>query len=317
MKIAILDDYQDSVRHLDCFSLLDGHEVKVFTNRARGLIQQALRLADFEVLVLNRERTPITAALLQRLPKLKLIAQTGRIGAHIDLEAARACGVAVAEGKGDPTAPAELTWALILAAMRKLPQYAAHLREGHWQVASVNPELNTLGRSLKGRTLGIWSYGRIGRLVAGYGRAFGMRVLVWGSDASRDAARQAGLEAAPSKEALFEAADVLSLHLRLTEATRAIVGPADLARMRPDALFVNTSRAELVESGALEQALRRGRPGFAAIDVFEREPPAPDEPLLKIPTVLATPHIGYVERDSYEMYYEAAFRNVVAFAEGA
>lgn len=316
MKIAILDDYQDSVRHLDCFSLLEGHEVKVFTNRARGLIQQALRLAEFEVLVLNRERTPITAALLQRLPKLKFIAQTGRVGAHIDLEAARARGVTVAEGVGDPTAPAELTWALIMAAMRKLPQYAANLREGRWQTASINPELNTLGCALKGRTLGIWGYGRIGRLVAGYGRAFGMRVLVWGSAASRAAAQEGGLEAVPSKEALFEMADVLSLHLRLTDATRSLVGPADFARMRPGALFVNTSRAELVEPGALEQALRAGRPGFAAIDVFEREPAAPDEPLLKLPTVLATPHIGYVERDSYEMYYEVALRNVLAFAEG-
>ncbi|HVL75999.1 MAG TPA: D-2-hydroxyacid dehydrogenase family protein, partial [Noviherbaspirillum sp.] len=294
MKIAILDDYQDCVRHLDCFRLLDGHDVKVFTNSARGLMQLALRLAEFEVLVLNRERTAITAALLQRLPKLRLLAQTGRVGAHIDLAAAHARGVAVAEGVGDPTAPAELTWALIMAAMRKVPQYATNLREGRWQTASINPELNTLGRVLKGRTLGIWSYGRIGRLVAGYGRAFGMRVLVWGSETSRAAAVADGFEAAESKEALFGQSDVLSLHLRLNEATRALVGPDDLARMRRDALIVNTSRAELIAPGALQAALHRGRPGYAALDVFESEPLPADDALLKIPTVLATPHIGYV-----------------------
>ena len=250
------------------------------------------------------------------MPNLKLIVQTGRVGPHIDLDAARAHGVAVAEGTGDPTAPAELTWALIMAAMRKVPQYAAKLREGHWQLASINPELNTLGLALKGRTLGIWGYGRIGRLVAGYGQAFGMRVLVWGSEASRAAAKAKGCEAAGSRDALFEEADVLSLHLRLSDATRALVGADDLARMKPGALFVNTSRAELVVPGALETALRHGRPGFAALDVFEREPATADDPLLRMPTVLATPHIGYVERDSYELYYGAAFRNVLAFAAG-
>lgn len=314
MKIAILDDYQDCVRHLACFRLLEGHEVKVFTNSARGLTQLALRLAEFEVLVLNRERTQITAALLQRLPKLKLIAQTGRAGSHIDVEAARAQGVTIAEGVGDPVAPAELTWALIMAAMRKIPQYAVNLREGRWQTASINPELNTLGSVLKGKTLGVWSYGRIGRLVAGYGRAFGMRVLVWGSAESRAAAAADHYETAVSKEALFEQADVLTLHLRLTERTRGVVGPGDFARMRPGALFVNTSRAELVQADALEQGLQRGRPTHAAIDVFEHEPLPADAPLLRIPTVLATPHIGYVERDSYELYFGAAFRNVLAFA---
>lgn len=316
MKIAILDDYQDCVRHLDCFRMLDGHEVKVFTNSARGLIQSALRLAEFEVLVLNRERTQITAALLQRLPQLKLIAQTGRVGPHVDLDAARAHGVVVAEGVGDPTAPAELTWALIMAAMRRIPQYAANLREGRWQVASINPELNRLGRVLKGRTLGIWGYGRIGRLVAGYASAFGMRVVVWGSADGRARAQADGVEVAASRAALFAESDVLTLHLRLTEQTRGLVGADDFAQMRPDALFVNTSRAELVVSGALEHALKSGRPGMAAIDVFEQEPPAPDAPLLRIPTVLATPHIGYVERDSYELYFRSAFSNIVDFAAG-
>jgi D-3-phosphoglycerate dehydrogenase / 2-oxoglutarate reductase len=314
MKIAILDDYQDCVRNLACLRLLDGHEVKIFTSKARGLVQQALRLAEFEVLVLNRERTAITAALLQRLPRLKLIAQTGKVGPHIDLEAARARGVTVLEGVGDPTAPAELTWALIMAAMRKVPQYAANLREGRWQTASINPELNTLGRVLKGRTLAVWGYGRIGRLVCGYGKAFGMRVVVWGRAPSRDAARADGYETAPSKRAFFEQADVLSLHLRFNEATAAAVTAEDLACMKRDALFVNTSRAELVAPGALEAALRQGCPGFAALDVFENEPLPAEAPILKIPTVLATPHIGYVERDSYELYFGAAFRNVLKFA---
>lgn len=317
MKIAILDDYQDCVRHLECFRLLDGHEVKIFNNSARGLGQLAIRLAEFEALVLIRERTRLTQALLDRLPKLKLIAQTGKAGEHIDLAAASKRGIVVTEGSGDPTAPAELTWALIMAASRKIPQYATNLREGLWQAASVMPELNTLGRALKGRTLGIWGYGRIGRLVAGYGRAFGMRVLVWGGAASREAATRDGHQAAESRERLFAESDVLSLHLRLQDATRGIVTAADLTRMKPDALFVNTSRAELLAEGALELALRIGQPGFAALDVFETEPLPADSPLLRYANVLATPHLGYVEKDSYELYFGAAFRNVVDFAKGA
>lgn len=316
MKIAILEDYQDTVRHLPCFDLLKEHDVKIFTNSARGLVQQAVRLAEFDALVLNRERTRLSAALLQRLPKLKLISQTGRVGAHIDLAAAQARGITVCEGVGDPTAPAELAWALIMAASRKIPQYAANLREGRWQTASINPELNILGTALKGRTLGIWGYGRIGQLVAGYGRAFGMRVLIWSRDAGRVKAEADGFACVASKEALFEQADVLTVHLRLTAQTQGIISGRDFQRMKPGALFVNTSRAALVESGALERGLRCAQPAFAAVDVFEDEPIQAGHPLLKIPTVLATPHIGYVERDSYEMYFEAAFRNVLAFAEG-
>ncbi|MGH8807140.1 MAG: D-2-hydroxyacid dehydrogenase family protein [Noviherbaspirillum sp.] len=316
MKIAVLDDYQDVVRHLDCFQLLQGHEVKIFNSSARGVGQLAVRLAEFEALVLIRERTALTRALLNKLPKLKLISQTGKVAGHIDIDAATERRIAIVEGVGDPTAPAELTWALIMAASRKIPQYAANLRDGLWQAASINPELNMLGRVLKGRTLGIWGYGRIGRLVAGYGRAFGMQVVVWGRDASREAAVRDGYQAAASKESQFEQADVLSLHLRLNDATRGIVTAADLARMKPDALFVNTSRAELVEAGALEAALRQGRPGFAALDVFDDEPLPANAPLLRIPTVLATPHLGYVEKDSYELYFRAAFQNVVDFANG-
>ena len=316
MKIAILDDYQDAVRGLDCFRLLDGHEVKVFNNTTRGLGQLAIRLAPFDALVLIRERTALSAALLAKLPNLKLISQTGKVSGHIDVAAATAHGIAIAEGVGSPIAPAELTWALIMAASRKIVPYANNLKDGLWQTASINPALNGVGRVLHGRTLGLWSYGKIGKLVAGYARAFGMRVLVWGSEASRAAAVADGLEAAASREALFEQADVLSLHLRLAESTRGIVTASDLARMKPDALFVNTSRAELVAEGALEGALKQGRPGTAALDVFTSEPLAQDSPLLRIPTVLATPHLGYVEKDSYEIYFQAAFENIVKFAQG-
>ena len=316
MKIAILDDYQDAVLGLDCFRLLDGHEVKVFNNSTRGLGQLAIRLASFDALVLIRERTAFPATLLAKLPNLKLISQTGKVSGHIDVAAASAHGIAIAEGVGSPIAPAELTWALIMAASRKIVPYANNLKDGLWQTASINPALNGVGRVLHGRTLGLWSYGKIGKLVAGYARAFGMRVLVWGSDASRAAALADGLEAAPTREALFEQADVLSLHLRLADSTRGIVTAGDLARMKPDALFVNTSRAELVAEGALEQALKQGRPGTAALDVFTSEPLAQDAPLLRIPTVLATPHLGYVEKDSYEIYFQAAFENIVKFAQG-
>lgn len=314
MKIAILDDYQDSVRHLDCFALLHQHEVKIFTSSARGIGQLAIRLAPFDVLVLIRERTALRKALLDRLPNLKLIVQTGRVGGHIDADAARARGIVVVEGVGDPTAPAELTWALIMAAMRRIPHYASHLRQGLWQTASTVPEHNTLGVVLKGRVLGIWGYGRIGRLVAGYGRAFGMQVMIWGSAASRERAVQDGHRAAESKEVLFGESDVLSLHLRLTDQTREIVGAEDLARMKPGALFVNVSRAELLQSGALETALQHGRPGLAALDVFETEPLPMDNSLLQLPNVLATPHIGFVEKDSYESYFRAAFQRVLDYA---
>jgi len=316
MKIAILDDYQDSVRHLDCFRLLDGHDVKIFNNSARGLGQLAIRLADFEALVLIRERTAFNRALLQKLPNLKLLSQTGKLSGHVDVEAATECGIAIAEGVGDPTAPAELTWALIMAAARKIPQYAANLRDGLWQTVSVTPELNTLGVVLKGRTLAIWGYGRIGKKVAGYGKAFGMDVMVWGSDTSRAAAEKDGYRAAASRAAFFAEADVLSLHLRLNDGTRGIVTAEDLAGMKRSALFVNTSRAELVAPGALDAALRNGHPGFAALDVFECEPLPADSPLLRYANVLATPHLGYVEKDSYEIYFRAAFQNIVDFANG-
>lgn len=313
MKIAILDDYQDLVRHLECFRLLDGHEVKIFSHGTQGVGHLAVRLAAFEALVLIRERTSLTRAVLQRLPRLRVISQTGKVSGHIDMETASERGIRVLEGSGDPTAPAELTWALIMAAMRRVPRYASNLRQGLWQHVSDQPQFNTIGLALKGRTLSIWGYGRIGKLVAGYGRAFGMQVLIWGSENSRGQAIADGYEVAASRDEFFTRADVLSLHLRLTPQTRGMITAEDLARMKPTALFVNTSRAELVAPQALESALLAGRPGQAALDVFETEPLPRDSALLRMDNVLATPHLGYVEKDGYELYFGTAFHNLLDF----
>src|SRR5450830_1674589 len=316
MKIAILDDYQNATPSLKSFELLANHEVKVFNSTTRGLGQLAIRLQPYDALVLIRERTHFNRALLSKLPNLKLISQTGKLAGHVDVAAASELGIAIAEGVGSPTAPAELTWALIMAASRKIVPYANNLKDGLWQTASINPALNGLGTVLRGRTLAIWGYGKIGRMIAGYGKAFGMRILVWGREASLTAAKADGHDVAASKADFFGEADVLTVHLRLAEATRGIVKAADLALMKPTALFVNTSRAELVETGALESALHQGRPGRAALDAFPSEPLPADSPLLRMPTVLATPHLGYVEQDSYELYFEAAFKNIVNFAAG-
>ena len=320
MNIIILDDYQDAVRKLSCAGRLEAMNAKVYTNTVKGIGQLSIRLRDAEVLVLIRERTQFPRQLLEKLPRLKLIAQTGRVGPHVDVEACTRLGIAVAEGVGSPVAPAELTWALIMAAMRRLPQYIANLKHGVWQqaglkTASMPPNFG-LGMVLKGRTLGVWGYGRVGRLVAGYGRAFGMQVVVWGSEASRGRAEADGHRAAPTADDFFEACDVLSLHLRLTDDTRGIVGLAELSRMKPTALIVNTSRAELIEEGALVAALNRGRPGMAAVDVFESEPILQGHPLLRLENAICTPHIGYVELDSYELYFRAAFENVVNYIAG-
>lgn len=320
MNIIILDDYQDAVRKLACASLLDGCNAKVFTNTVKGIGQLSVRLRDADIVVPIRERTQFPRALVEKLPRLKLIAQTGRAGAHIDVEACTQRGIAVAESQSSATATAELTWALIMAAMRRLPQYIANLKHGAWQQSGLKsqsmPANFGLGVVLKGRTLGLWGYGRIGQLVAGYGRAFGMNVLVWGSEASRYKARADGCEAAPSREAFFECSDVVSLHLRLAEATRGLIGFDDLSRMKPGALFVNTSRAELLQENALVSALNRGRPGMAAIDVFESEPIMQGTPLLRLENVVCTPHLGYVELDNYEQLFRGAFENVIAFMRG-
>ena len=320
MNIIILDDYQDAVRKLPCAARLEPYNAKVFTNTVKGIGQLSVRLRDADVLVLIRERTHFPRALLEKLPKLKLIAQTGRIGSHIDIEACTRLGIAVAEGTGSPTAPAELTWALIMAAMRRLPQYIGNLKHGAWQqsglkAASMPPNFS-VGMVLKGKTLGIWGYGKIGVLVAGYAKAFGMQVCVWGSPASRERAVADGLQAATSCESFFEICDVITLHLRLNDSTRGIVTLDALSRMKPTALLVNTSRAELVQDNALVAALNRGRPGMAAVDVFESEPILQGHPLLRLENAVCTPHIGYVEQDSYEMYFGSAFDNVVNFVSG-
>ncbi|BAL96616.1 D-2-hydroxyacid dehydrogenase family protein [Rubrivivax gelatinosus] len=317
MNIIILDDYQDAVRKLRCATRLEPLNAKVFTNTVKGTGQLSVRLRDADVLVLIRERTHFPRALLEKLPRLKLISQTGRVGPHIDVEACTRLGIAVAEGVGSPVAPAELTWALIMASMRRLPQYIGNLKHGAWQQAGLKsasmPPNFGLGMVLHGKTLGVWGYGRIGRMVAGYGRAFGMKVLVWGSEESREHAVADGYVAAESREAFFEECDVLSMHLRLGETTRGMVKLDDLARMKPTALFVNTSRAEIVEENALVSALNKGRPGMAAVDVFESEPILQGHPLLRLENAVCTPHIGYVEQDSYEIYFGAAFDNVINF----
>lgn len=320
MNIVILDDYQDAVRKLSCAAKLENFPAKVYTNTVKGIGQLSVRLKDADIIVLIRERTQLTRAVIEKLPRLKLIVQTGRLGGHIDLAACTERGVAVAEGVGSPVAPAELTWALIMAAARRLPQYIGNLKHGAWQQSGLKaasmPANFGLGTVLKGKTLGIWGYGKIGQLVAGYGKAFGMDVMVWGSDESRTKASRDGYRAADSRESFFEEADVLSLHLRFNEATQGIVTSDDLGRMKPSALFVNTSRAELIEPNALIGALNRGHPGLAAIDVFESEPILQGSALLRLENCICTPHIGYVEKDSYEHYFGAAFDNVVNFIKG-
>ena len=320
MNVVILDDYQDAVRKLQCASKLEAYPAKVYTNTVKGIGQLSVRLRDADIIVLIRERTHINRQLVEKLPRLRLIAQTGRVGSHLDVEACTERGIAVAEGVGSPVAPAELTWALIMAAMRRLPQYISTLKHGGWQQSGMKsasmPVNYGLGMVLKGKTLGIWGYGKIGQLVAGYGRAFGMKVLVWGRQAAREKAAADGHQAAASREELFAQSDVLSLHLRLNEETTSIVTLEDLSRMKPTSLLVNTSRAELVAPEALIAALNRGRPGMAAIDVFESEPILQGHALLRLENCICTPHIGYVELDSYELYFGAAFDNVVNFIRG-
>ena len=320
MNIVILDDYQDAVRKLQCASKLDAYQAKVYTNTVKGIGQLSVRLKDADVVVLIRERTHLPRTLIEKLPKLKLIVQTGKVGDHIDVAACTERGIVVAEGAGSPIAPAEMTWALIMTAIRRLPHYISHLKHGAWQQAGLKsssmPVNFGLGTVLKGKTLGIWSYGKIGKIIAGYGRAFGMRVLVWGREASREQALADGFELAANKADFFAQSDVLTLHLRLNDATRGIVTFEDLSLMKTTALLVNTSRAELIEPDALVTALNRGRPGMAAVDVFESEPILQGHSLLRLENCICTPHIGYVEQESYELYFGAAFDNVVNFIKG-
>jgi D-3-phosphoglycerate dehydrogenase / 2-oxoglutarate reductase len=311
VKITILDDYFDTVRTLACFGKLDGHAVTVWNDHVQDTDALAARLTDTECLVLIRERTKIQAPLLERLAKLRLISQRS-VYPHIDIAACTRLGVIVSSGQhaGTPSyATAELTWALILAAARQLPQQMAALKAGKWQIG--------VGTTLRGKTLGIFGYGRIGATVAGYGKAFGMNVMAWAREDSLARARADGYAAARSKAEFFAGCDVVSLHLRLVPATRHIVTAEDLARMKPDAILVNTSRAPLIEPGALAAALRAGRPGCAAVDVFEDEPVRdPDLPLLQLEQVVATPHIGYVTREEYELQFTDIFDQILAYAAG-
>jgi len=311
MRVSILDDYFDTVRTLGCFSTLDGHEVTVWNDHVDDVDVLARRLAGAEVLVLIRERTTITAELLERLPDLRLISQRS-VFPHIDVEACTRLGVVVSSDlhQGSPSmATAELTWGLVIAAMRRIPQQMSSLRAGRWQ--------ESVGESLGGKTLGLFGYGRIAQVVAGYAKVFEMPVLVWAREESRARAAAAGLEVASDKGDLFERSDVLSVHLRLLASTRGIVTAGDLNRMQATALFVNTSRAGLVEPDALTEALRRGRPGMAAVDVFDEEPLRDsNDPLLHLDNIICTPHIGYVTRGEWEIQFRDIFDQIVAYSAG-
>ena len=311
MKISILDDYHDTLRTLECFKKVAGYEVEIWNDHVQDVNALSARLKDTEVLVLIRERTAIRAPLLQRLHKLRLISQRS-VYPHIDIDACTQLGIIVSSSQhpGTPSyAAAELTWALVLAAMRQIPRQMAALKAGKWQIG--------VGSGLRGKTLGVYGYGRIGSVVAGYGQAFGMNVLVWAREGSLKQAQSDGYTVAPSKTAFFSQCDVLSIHMRLVEATHSIVTAGDLARMKPTALLVNTSRAGLIEPGALVAALKAGRPGMAAVDVYEKEPVLDtDYPLLTMDNVVCTPHIGYVTREEYEIQFVDIFDQIVAYAAG-
>ena len=311
MKVTILDDYSDTLRTLACFSKLAGHEVTVWTDHVQDVDRLAERLAETEALVLIRERTEIRTALLERLPNLLLISQRS-VYPHIDVDTCTRLGIVVSSDLHQGTASiatAELTWGLVIAGMRRIPQQVASMKLGHWQ--------DGVGHSLVSKSLGIYGYGRIGRVIAEYGRAFGMDVRVWASEDSRRQAEADGASVAPSREAFFEECDVISLHLRLIDATHGIVTRSDLDRMKPTALLVNTSRAGLIAPGALLGALRAGRPGMAALDVYEKEPLTDiDDPLLQMDNVICTPHIGYVSTEELELQFSEIFDQINAFAAG-
>ena len=311
MKISILDDYHDTLRTLPSFDKLAGNDVTIWNDHVQDTDILADRLRDSEVLVLIRERTKIDAALLERLPKLRLISQRS-VFPHIDVEACTRLGVVISSDlMGIPSyATAELTWALVLAAMRQLPQHVEAMKAGRWQIG--------VGQTLRGKTLGVFGYGRIGSVVAGYGRAFGMKVQVWARPESLSRAIDDGYEAVRDKSALFETSDILSLHMRLLETTRGIVALKDLGRMKDTALLVNTARAALIAPGALLTALGAGRPGMAAVDVYEDEPVIdPRNPLLHMSQVICTPHIGYVSHEEYEIHFSTIFRQIIAYAAGS
>jgi len=310
MHIVISDDYQDCIRQLTCFQKLKGHTVKIYNDTVSTTDALVERYKDADAIVLIRERTVITKELLERLPKLKVISQTGKIASHVDLEACKARGIVVMDGRGSGAATAELNMLLILAALRRLLEEVARLKDGQWQ--------GYLGDQLSGKVLGVYGFGRIGKQVCHLGKAFGAKPLVWGRPSSLKKAQEDGFAVADSKETFFSTSDIVCLQLRLNEETRHIVTAQDLALMKPTALLVNASRAELIEFGALEAALIKGRPAYAAVDTYESEPVlGADHPLLHLPNCLCTPHIGFVERDNYEAYFGIAFDNINAYAAGS
>ena len=310
MKIAILDDYQDVFRTLKCYSKLKGHDVAVYHDSVKEPGKLAERLNGADAVILLQQRTPFPRAAAERVTTLKLVSQTGRNVNHVDVAACTEKGIVVCgAGAGVPNHTAELTWGLIFSVLRHLPEEVQRLKAGRWQT--------TIGTTVVGKTLGVYAYGRIGSIVAGVGRAFGMRVVCWGREGSTAKARADGFEVAPDREAFFESADIVSLHIPLNKETRGIVKYADLARMKPAALIVNTSRGPIIEEGALVRALKDGRPGFGAVDVYDDEPVLNgNHPLLKMDNVVCTPHLGYVDRDTYEKYYGAAVDSILAYAEG-
>jgi len=309
MKITILDDYQHIIEKLACFQMLKSQKVQLLHTTIKDPIQLVSALKDTAILVLTRERTAITDELLQLLPNLKLISQTGKISNHLDLKACTKHGVAVAEGVGSPIAPAELTWALLMNSVRKIPQAIAAMKHGHWQT--------NIGATVYGKTIGIWGYGKIGQRIAQYAKAFGANVLVWGSENSRNKAVEDGFMAATSKAFFFNSADIITLHLRLTDTTQGIVTEGDLMNMKENACLINTARAELIQAGALMNVLKSGKKLHIGLDVYENEPIYdPDFELLKMDNVICTPHIGYVELNGYELYFGKAFENVLNYLDG-
>lgn len=308
MKVAVIDDYQNAFKSLKCYPKLSGHDVTVFTDTETDVSKLADRLKDADAVVLTQQRSSFPRVLIEKLPKLKLIGQTGRAATHVDLQACTERGIVVsAGGAGSPNATAELTWGLILSALRKLPFEIHQLKQGRWQ--------STLGTGVKDKTLGIYAFGKIGSIVAGVGKAFGARVVCWGREGSTGRAKAAGFEVAASREEFFTGADILSLHLPLNKETRGIVTRADLGRMKPTALLVNASRAGLIQEGALVDALKAGRPGFAAVDVYEKEP-VRDHALFRMENATCTPHLGYVTRETYEDYYAVVVEDIVNYAAG-
>lgn len=309
MKITILDDYQHVIEKLHCFDLLKGQDVEILHETEKDPARLASLIADTEILVLTRERTEITEELLSKLPRLKLISQTGKISNHLDLDACTRHQVAVAEGVGSPIAPAELTWALLMNTVRQMPQAIEAMKQGKWQI--------NIGTTVHGKTIGIWGYGKIGQKIAQYAKAFGALVLVWGSEHSRKKAVEDGFQQSDTKEHFFKNADIISLHLRLNDQTDGIVKETDLLGMKDNSVLINTARAELIEKGALLKALKTGKNIFVGVDVYENEPVYDrDFELLKMKNVICTPHLGYVEKNGYELYFGKAFENAINYING-